>query len=126
GPFRTYTVEEGLPSPFVRALAVDAGGRMWMGTRDGVAVREGERFRTLPLPGIPDNRVFSLEREPTGGMLIGTRRGLVWYREDGRIQLYREPEGIPGEAVFSLLQDGRGGVIIGTEKGLARWENGRI
>ncbi len=126
GPFRTYTVEEGLPSPFVRALAVDAGGRMWMGTRDGVAVREGERFRVLPVPGIPDNRVFSLEREPTDGMLIGTRRGLVWYREDGRIQLYREPQGVPGEAVFSLLQDGRGGVIIGTEKGLARWENGRI
>lgn len=125
GPFRTYTVEEGLPSPFVRAMALDDRGRIWFGTRNGVAVREGERFRQLPLPGIPDNRVFSLLREPSGGMLIGTRRGLVWYR-DGRISIYREPEGLPGEAVFSLLLDGRGGVVVGTERGLARWENGRL
>ena len=100
-------------------------GRLWLGTRNGVAVREGERFRAIPLPNVPDPRVYGLAREPNGGMLIGTRRGLVWYR-DGRTQLYGEKEGLPGEAVYCLLPDGKGGVWIGTERGLARWEKGRI
>ena len=125
GPFRTYTAEEGLPSPFVRDMQVDQDGRLWVGTRNGVAVREGERFRAIPLPNAPDTRVYGLVREPSGGMLIGTRRGLVWYR-NGRTQIYGEKDGIPGEAVYCLLQDGKGGVWIGTERGLARWEAGRI
>jgi signal transduction histidine kinase len=58
-------------------------------------------------------------------MLIGTRKGLVWY-QDGRTRLYGEKEGLPGEVVYSLLPDQRGGVLIGTERGLARWERGRI
>jgi signal transduction histidine kinase len=98
---------------------------MWVGTRNGVAVRVGERFEPIPLPGIPDPRVYSLEREPNEGMLIGTRRGLVWYR-DGQVRVYGERQGLPGEAVYCLLQDGKGGVWIGTERGFARWERGRI
>jgi ligand-binding sensor domain-containing protein len=125
GPFRTYTTEEGLPSPFVRDMVMDEKGRLWLGTRNGVAVREGERFRAIPLPNVPDPRVYGLAREPNNGMLIGTRRGLVWYRE-GRTQLYTEKAGLPGEAVYCLLEDGKGGVWIGTERGLARWNHGRI
>ncbi|HEX6053671.1 MAG TPA: two-component regulator propeller domain-containing protein [Gemmatimonadaceae bacterium] len=125
GPFRTYSTSEGLPSPFVRDMAADADGRMWLATRMGVAIRDGERFHPLPMPAIPDGRVFGLAREPNEGMLIGTRRGLVWYR-NGRVSVYRESEGLPGEAVYCLLPDGKGGVWLGTERGLARWENGRI
>ena len=125
GPFRTYTVEEGLPSPFVRDMEVDQNGHMWVGTRKGVAIREGERFKPLPLPNVEDDRVYGIVREPNEGMLIGTRHGLVWYR-GGRTTLFGEKEGIPGEAVYCLLPDGKGGVWIGTERGLARWDKGRI
>jgi signal transduction histidine kinase/ligand-binding sensor domain-containing protein len=125
GPFRTYTAEEGLPSPFVRDMEVDQKGRMWVGTRKGVAIREGERFKPIALPNVEDDRVYGIVREPNEGMLIGTRHGLVWYR-DGRTTIFGEKEGIPGEAVYCLLPDGRGGVWIGTERGLARWEKGRI
>ena len=125
GPFRTYTTDDGLPSPFVRDMETDQQGRMWLGTRNGVAIREGERFRPIPLPNVPDSRVYGLAREPNDGMLIGTRVGLVWYR-NGRTTVYGEKEGLPGEAVYCLLPDGRGGVWIGTERGFGRWERGRI
>jgi signal transduction histidine kinase/streptogramin lyase len=125
GPFRTYTAEEGLPSPFVRDMAVDETGRMWVGTRIGVAIRDGERFRALTLPNVPDGRVYGLAREPSGGMLIGTRQGLVWYR-NGRTQLFGEKEGLPGEAVYCLLSDGADGVWVGTERGLAHWKRGHL
>jgi signal transduction histidine kinase/ligand-binding sensor domain-containing protein len=125
GPFRTYTADEGLPSPFVRDMVVDDEGRMWVGTRKGVAIREGEQFRHIPVPNAPDERVYGMAREPSGGMLIGTPRGLVWYR-DGKTQVYGEKQGLPGEAVYCLLDDGKGGVWIGTERGLGRWQNGTI
>ncbi|HUQ81749.1 MAG TPA: two-component regulator propeller domain-containing protein [Gemmatimonadaceae bacterium] len=125
GPFRTYTAAEGLPSPFVRDMVVDQAGSMWVGTRNGVAIRDGEQFHAVTLPNVPDARVYALAREPTGGMLIGTRRGLVWYR-NGRTQLYGEKEGLPGEAVYCLLTDGGKGMWVGTERGLAHWENGRL
>jgi signal transduction histidine kinase/streptogramin lyase len=125
GPFRTYTESEGLPNPFVRAIAADAEGRLWVGTRIGVAVREGERFRPIPLPGVPDSRVYGLATAPEGGMLIGTRRGLAWYHA-GRVRLFGELDGLPGQVVYSLLPDGAGGVWIATDRGLARWKSGRI
>lgn len=125
GPFRTYTAAEGLPSPFVRDMEIDRQGRLWAGTRNGVAIREGERFRVLPLPGIPDPRIYDIVREPNAGMLIATRRGLVWYREGNPPRVYGEKEGLPGEAAYCLLPDSAG-VWVGTERGLARWESGRL
>jgi signal transduction histidine kinase/streptogramin lyase len=126
GPFRAYTEREGLPSPFVRALQLDGKGRLWMGTRNGVAVRNGERFTPIPLPKVPDIRVYSLARDSDNGMLIGTRRGLLWY-SNGHIREYHEKtDNLPGEVIFSLLPDGKGGVWIGTDRGLARWERGVV
>jgi signal transduction histidine kinase/streptogramin lyase len=125
GPFRTYTVLEGLPNPFVRAIGRDARGRLWLGTRSGVAVREGDRFRPVPLAGVPDDRVYSVAADASGGMLIGTRRGLVRHSA-GQIQVYRERDGLPGDVVYALAADGVGGVWIGTDRGLARWSDGRV
>lgn len=125
GPFRTYTVESGLPHAFMLGIALDEQGAVWFGTRGGVAVWKGGAFTELPLPGVQGVGIYAIAREPRGGMLIGTRAGLVWYR-DGQTRVYREADGIPGESVTTMLADGRGGVIIGTARGLARWEDGRI
>ena len=58
-------------------MVVDEQGRMWVGTRKGVAVREGERFRRISMPNAPDERVYGMAREPSGGMLIGTVCGVL-------------------------------------------------
>lgn len=125
GAFSTYTTDEGLPHPFVRAMALGEDGRVWLGTRDGVVYEDGGRFTRVHLPDVPNQRVYSLARAPHEGMFIGTRLGLVWYR-NGRTTLYGEKDGIPGQAIMSMVADGRGGMILGTERGLARWRDGRI
>ena len=58
-------------------------------------------------------------------MLIGTRSGLVRYR-DGHVSVYRQQDGLPGDVVYCFAQDGTGGVWIGTDQGLAHWTGGRI
>jgi len=125
GPFMTYTVLEGLPSPFVRALEVDGNGSLWVGTRAGVVVLEDGKFRGIDVSAMPSSRVYALGRSPEGGMLIGGRPGLGYYR-DGRLKVYTADDGLPGNVVYSLLQDGHGGVFIGTDRGLARWHDGTV
>jgi ligand-binding sensor domain-containing protein/signal transduction histidine kinase len=126
GPFRTYSTSEGLPNQFVRALALAPDGTMWVGTRNGIAVRDGERFKPVALPGAHDDRVFDLQHTPRGDLLVGTRRGLLWY-VNGRVrQVYREKDGLPSDVVYSLLPDGTGGLWVGTDRGLARWNAGTL
>lgn len=44
-------LSDGLPSPDVRALALDAAGRLWAGTAAGLAVREADAWRVISPPG---------------------------------------------------------------------------
>lgn len=125
GPFQTYTEAEGLPHAFVRAINTDASGRLWVGGRNGVAYRDGERFVSVALKGLTDRRVWSLLANPDGGMLVGTRHGLLAWTPQGQ-RLYGEADGLPHEVVYSLVADGQGGAWAGTHRGLVHWQRGRI
>jgi PAS domain S-box-containing protein len=123
--FDNYQVAQGLPNEFVRALAEDAAGRLWVGTRAGLAVREGDRFRAVPLRGIDPPRVYAIAVLPAGGLLVGSRDGLLHY-EGGLRRVYLERDGLPDRFVVSLLTDPTGGAWVGTQGGIVRWEAGRI
>jgi ligand-binding sensor domain-containing protein len=45
--WRRYTVEDGLPSNTIYALARDSQGRLWVGTDNGAATFDGERFQPV-------------------------------------------------------------------------------
>ncbi|MGQ0733431.1 MAG: two-component regulator propeller domain-containing protein, partial [Acidobacteriota bacterium] len=125
GPFSLFTRKDGLPHAFVRALTEDINGRLWVGTRDGVAIRDGDRFESIPLDGAPDRRVYALGGLPDGSMLVGTREGLVLYSE-GVKRVYHQSDGLPDDFITSLLADPRGGYWVGTANGLGRFEGRRV
>ena len=128
GPFLTWGPREGLPNPFARALAEDGNGRLWVGTRTGAAAwsPEEDRFQTtVPAGLLRDPRIYSAAPSPEGGMLVGSREGLVHHHQ-GSVQIFYREDGLPADYVLSLLPDGQGAVWIGTESGLARWERGQV
>ncbi len=125
GPFSNFTTREGLPHPFVRAVHQDRLGRLWAGTRDGLARFEDGRFVSVGMPGVPDRRIYGIAPLPDGGLLLGTGKGLVHYR-DGVRRVYHVRDGLPNDFVTSLLPDPGGGVWVGTAVGLARWDAGRL
>ena len=49
-PYRHYTVQDGLPHGAIRTLAQGPDGRLWIGTRGGLAVYDGHDFRSEMLP----------------------------------------------------------------------------
>ncbi|MEM1205203.1 MAG: two-component regulator propeller domain-containing protein [Acidobacteriota bacterium] len=125
GAFASFGSASGLPSRFVRALTEDRRGRIWLGTRSGVAVQDGETFRPEALPGLNDPRIYSLAALPDGGLLIGSRGGLAWWK-DGLRRTYFVADGLPSDYVTALLAEPNGGVLVATDRGLVRWRNGGL
>jgi signal transduction histidine kinase/CheY-like chemotaxis protein len=48
--FRSYTIDDGLPSPDVEGLAQDSSGRIWFATRVGAAAFDGFAWELPELP----------------------------------------------------------------------------
>ncbi|MFH1140524.1 MAG: hypothetical protein V1724_02385, partial [Chloroflexota bacterium] len=127
--WQTWQVKNGPVVPELRALARDASGRLWLGTRKGISVLDGSQWRNL---GLKDGLV-SLDVEDiwTG------KSGEVWvahglssvYPEQGGVSRfdgtkwvhYSTSDGLGGKDVNTLWGDNQGGVWAGGEV----WEKGK-
>ncbi len=125
--WRCFGEGDGLPADAVFTLAQDSGGRLWIGTRSGLAVFEGGRLRPLDGPeGVGEASVFALLPGRDGRLWVGTKqRGLALF-EGGRVRWFGPPEGLAHATVFSLHEDQAGSLWIGTLGGLSRLRDGRI
>jgi signal transduction histidine kinase/CheY-like chemotaxis protein len=73
---RQFSVFDGLPSNRVNAIAEDAQGYLWIGTRDGLARYDGVGFRIWRVgDGLRDNFVWTLHVDAGDRLWIGTRNG---------------------------------------------------
>ncbi|MEZ4428978.1 MAG: two-component regulator propeller domain-containing protein [Nannocystaceae bacterium] len=105
----------------VRALLVDHGGQLWIGTEGGgVVVRapSGE-FRHLGVAdGLPDPIVHAFAVDGEGAVWIATRGGLARHR-DGALERDPAPS-LAGQAIATVHADAEA-VWVGThERGLWR------
>lgn len=90
----------------ISALAEDAGGRLWIGTKRGLVVREGRVFsRAAVLHATGDVRVTALAPAADGGMWAGTSAGL-YHCSPGTNRLMGPPPGMvagPDQSHFRAL-----------------------
>ncbi len=101
--FVNYGAADGLPSNTVYAIAQDAGGTLWIGTRNGLASFDGRHFRSWKEYG----RVNALAVDREGRLWVGTSEGLrVMDRQsvNGNIRaLYADAEGFVWATVGDTL-----------------------
>jgi len=111
----TWKFDDGFPvTPPITAIAQTPDGYIWLGSHVGLWRFDG--VNTIPWPkpaGRPlrDNWINSLHAARDGTLWIGTRTGLVSWRDD---QL-REYPALDGQDVLALLVDREGTVWAGTE-----------
>jgi len=75
------TTADGLPGNHVFMLHRDARDRIWIGTNNGLAVKEGNGYRVLRVAdGLFNNTVFSMASTPDGGLWIGSYGGVAHIR----------------------------------------------
>lgn len=115
-PFRTYTINDGLPSNDVEAICQDSRGFMWFGTTEGVSVFDGVGFTTISTAdGLPDDFTTEIaeDRLNPGVMWFITGYQVVRFRGDSVRRF--DQRGLP---VGAIHQDRTGRMWCTTEDGL--------
>lgn len=126
---QTWTLEQGLPSTTVLALAQTADGYLWLATYEGLARFDGVRFtvfHSANTEGLVSSSIRALAAAPDGTLWIGTHGGGLVRLREGRFRRYSTREGLPTEMVMALHVDASGTVWAGTTGGLARVDGDRV
>jgi signal transduction histidine kinase/ligand-binding sensor domain-containing protein len=130
GRFTYFGAAHGVPSP-VRALHVDAAGRLWCGLYDGL-LRVDDPTASVPAfvrygrdQGLASGQVYSFASDRIGRLYIGYDQGLDRLDpQAGAITHFSHMNGVPPGVVNSALTDSDGNIWVGTRRGLARMQPG--
>ena len=122
-----WSQAEGLPQASVWAISQDRNGYLWIGSEEGLARFDGQRFTifdTSNTPTFHDNWFRLLYLDPEGNLWAGNRSGdLLRYSETG----FQRPTGWPKKVsnleVHALLPHPEGGFWLATDGGL-KWLDG--
>jgi len=121
-----WTVAEGLPQGSVADIVKADDGFLYVATLGGLCRFDGDRlevFNPVRTPGMPSNRIWSLQQTADGKIWFGTRdRGLGWFRAGQSAASSLVPEG----AVFALANDAKGRLVIGSSRGLLRMDGNKL
>jgi len=135
--FRAYTTggsrDDGLRNHYIQALHADSASTLWVGTEEGGLARYDaatDRFQPLVLADARGEarRVWSLDDDGTGGLWIGTNRGVAHLDRQRRIAPPPAPAGaqnwsavfaVPDRKVEAVARGQRGTLWIGGSDGLA-------
>src|SRR5580698_1282963 len=114
---------EQLPSS-IRTLLAARDGRLWIGTREGLASWKDGKLTHYPELAGQGIQALIEDREGTiwaGGS--ATSNGRLCAIQSGSARCYGE-DGRFGSQVLSLYEDGRGNLWAGSPTGLWRWKPG--
>lgn len=111
-----FTARDGLPQNAVMALARDGEGFLWVGTEQGLARFDGERFRRLP--GLPDDNISTLTAEDRV-LWVGSYGGGIARVEldSGRIQVLSTAGGLSSPFIQDIARDNDGALWVASDGG---------
>ena len=77
-PHRRYTTADGLPTDTVTALLYDTRGFLWVGTDDGLARFDGDRFELFDdRDGLPEGPINAMIEDSRGVLYVATDGGVA-------------------------------------------------
>jgi diguanylate cyclase (GGDEF)-like protein len=131
--FRVYPARpddpHGLPVSYVRTIAHDSKGRIWVGMDGGGIARFDAAENWFTRFG--GSTVVGLAADSEGGMWAASTTGLMHVRASGRVEDAwphggKGPDPLPESGVTAVLQDRAGTVWVGTTAGVVqRFPDGR-
>ncbi|MBK9759976.1 MAG: histidine kinase [Flavobacteriales bacterium] len=115
GSLLAFDEKNGLLQDNVRALLVDAKGKLWIGTKFGTNVLEKDRLRSFTVhQGMPNDNVWCLFEDRDGSVWMGTDgAGALRYAGD-RFVTWTVANGLCSDLVMTMAADARGDLWLGT------------
>jgi len=122
-----YGILEGLPDLYVRSLAFDKKGRLWIGTRNGLLLMDIENSRILlPHLDVPLISVSQIRLTSDGSMLVGTfGNGAFLFNEREFVNL-TEDDGLISNSIRCVIELAEGDYWFGSRWGISRYHWGKL
>jgi len=123
-----WQIPEGLPQSSAQTIARTPDGYLWVGTQEGLARFDGERFTVFNSEneaGLRDKQISVLSVDRTGRLWIGTRAG-VSVLENGHFTPYNNSAGLAHAFVHAIVEGKSGRMWVGTESGLFEIDGGSV
>ena len=122
-----YTTNTGLPGNQINDLLQDRHGRLWVGTMNGLAIFNGEKFtkfeKSSPISNSPIKAVFE---DSEGSIWVGMlQKGVCRINGAGQT-FFRKSDGLIGDDIHAVAQDKKGNMWFGTAVGLSRYDGKRF
>jgi PAS domain S-box-containing protein len=121
--FKHLTINDGLSNSWVRSIAQDHFGFMWIGTDDGLNRFDGYTFRVYRNDIQDDSSISSSStrivfEDHNGALWIGTRRGLNIY--DSKTERFIRCPRWANQIIFAIAEEQNTYLWIATSTGLYR------
>ncbi|MBS9461838.1 response regulator [Flagellimonas sp. 389] len=126
--FKHLNTSDGLSQSSVIAMEQDRLGRMWLGTRDGLNVYDGTKFKVYRTvlndsTSISNSDILSIMEDSEGFIWIGTYNGLNKYDpiKDTfeRFYHFKDKNSLSNNTVWAIEEVANGDIWIGTSNGLS-------
>jgi signal transduction histidine kinase/ligand-binding sensor domain-containing protein/CheY-like chemotaxis protein len=128
GSFQRMSERDGLPDSTIFAMTADQAGRLWVGTRNGISHRVGERFVREPA-------LSKFDRTQVRSLLLD-RDGSLWFAPTGQglfrltgsaVTQFSSAQGLSSPQVSCIYLDSGGTLWVGTwDNGFSRYANGHF
>ncbi len=122
GGARRLTPSTPGPNESVYAAWEERPGRVWIGSRGGLEILDGDRLVPPPAALQAAHPIYAIAPDRAGGVWLGSDGGVT--RWDGReARTFTPADGLAGweSNRAALLVDGAGNVWVGTEAGVSRY-----
>lgn len=88
--FKSYDVEDGLPSSKIYQVKQDSKGYIWLATDNGISRFNGYKFENFSVSnGLPENTVFEIFEDKKGRIWFLTLTNKICYYEHHEMHLYK-------------------------------------
>ena len=123
--FRRVVPGSALPHPQAYNLLAESG-RVWIGTRRGLAIWQDGRVETPALYApMASAQINGIHRDEQGDLWFPTTEGLFFQHGD-TLRRYGQADGLNDARVRTLLQTRHYGLLVGTQGGLFEQHDGRF
>ncbi|HEX4349564.1 MAG TPA: two-component regulator propeller domain-containing protein [Verrucomicrobiae bacterium] len=112
----------------IKCILNDSRGRVWMGTKYGIAYSDGHERRILGTNNVATlPAVRALAETPDGNVWAGADDGTIYHCEPDKLTPFRPTDALAEQPVYSLAADSDGTLWAGTFRGgLLRFRNGNF
>src|SRR5580698_8123413 len=110
----------------IKCILNDSRGRVWMGTKYGIAYSDGHERRILGTNNVATlPAVRALAETPDGNVWAGADDGTIYHCEPDKLTPFRPTDALAEQPIYSLVADTDNTLWAGTFRGgLLRFRNG--